>query len=99
MFLYRTLYLPVAVRIGPSRQARADTDCEGRYKVRYKNTHMIIILSLMYCDLYWQPQKIWNKVNLFIKYHIQGLLVIQDFLFQKLNFSQMSYCPDQFHCK
>ena len=55
--LYRTLYLPVAVRIGPSRQARDDTDCEGRYKVRYKNTHMIIMLSLMYmyCDRYWQP--------------------------------------------
>ena len=70
VFLYRTLYLPVAVRIGPSRQARADTDCEGRYKV----THMIIILSLMYCDLYWQPQNIWNKVNLFIKYHIQGIV-------------------------
>ena len=52
VFLYRTLYLPGAVRIGPSRQARDDTDCEGRYKVRYKNTHMIIILSLMYCDLY-----------------------------------------------
>ena len=54
VFLYRTLYLPAAVRIGPSHQARADTDCEGRYKVRYTNTHMIIILSLMYmyCDLY-----------------------------------------------
>ena len=74
MFLYRTLYLPVAVRIGPIRQARADTDCEGRYKVRHKNTHMIIILSLMYCDLYWQPQNIWNKVNLFIEYHIQGIV-------------------------
>ena len=61
MFLYRTLYLPVA---------------EGRYEGRYKNTHMIIILSLMYCDLYWQPQNIWNKVNLFIKYHIQGIIKV-----------------------
>ena len=29
VFLYRTLYLPVAVRIGPSRQAREDTDGRG----------------------------------------------------------------------
>ena len=28
----------------------------------------------MYCDLYWQPYNIWNKVNLFIKYHIQGIV-------------------------
>ena len=33
-----------------------------------------------------------------VKYcFIQTGLVIQDFLFQKLNFSQMSYCHDQFH--
>ena len=38
----------LAVRIGPSRQARADTDCEGRYKVRYKNTHMIIYIIYIY---------------------------------------------------
>ena len=30
-----------------------NTDCEGRYKGRYKNTHLIIILSLMYDDLWW----------------------------------------------
>ena len=65
----------VSARSSPYRpEPPADTDCEGRYKVRYKNTHMIIILSLMYCDLYWQPQNIWNKVNLFIKYHIQGIV-------------------------
>ena len=58
----------------PEPPGEGDTDCEGRYKVRYKNTHMIIISSLMYCDLYWQPQNIWNKVNLFIKYHIQGIV-------------------------
>ena len=40
----------VSARSSP--RARVDTDCEGRYKVRYKNTHMIIMLSLMYCDLY-----------------------------------------------
>ena len=61
---------------------RPEPPGEGRYglrgqiqsQIRYKNTHMIIILSLMYCDLYWQPPNIWNKVNLFIKYHIQGIV-------------------------
>ena len=58
----------LAWRLGPVRTALADTKSDT------KNTHMIIILSLMYCDLYWPPQNIWNKVNLFIKYHIQGIV-------------------------
>ena len=60
VFLYRTSQSvsSLAWRLGPIRTAT------GRYKVRYKNTHMIIILSLMYmyCDLYWQPKNIWIKV-------------------------------------
>ena len=52
VFVSDLVFARSRVRIGPSHQARDDTDCDGRYKVRYKNTYMIIILSVTFTDIH-----------------------------------------------